>query len=147
MNTPEIIAEKSDSLIEILTAQCADLETLLALAQDEARATEARDFEGVLKIVSKRAALGTRLETYRLQIAELREYLGANDKAAVNSEIAARVIEIANLTWEQDQKTKLLLTGVRDEAVNSLADLEKGRRGSNAYLREETRGLSFNRII
>lgn len=139
------IIKNSDSLIELLTAQCGDLEQLLALARAETTATGQGNFEGVLDIVSKRAELSQRLETFHQQIAELREHLGNNASVALNHEITARVIEIANLTLAQDQKTKMLLTDARENAVSELNNLEKSNRGTNAYLREETKGLSYTR--
>ena len=57
------IAENSDSLIELLSAQCGDLEMLLALSREETNAIERGNFESVLDIVSKRAELGNRLES------------------------------------------------------------------------------------
>lgn len=153
MFQPEKIIKNSDSLIDLLTAQCGDLEKLLALAREETLAAQQGNFEGILDIVSKRAEIGRRLETFQQQIAELRNKLGASaTSATANSEISNRVIEIANLTLAQDQQTKLLLTGARDSAaaeLNSTAvelnNLERANRGNNAYLKEQARGSSYNR--
>lgn len=140
----EKIRENSDSLIELLAAQCVDLENLLALAREESVAAETGNFEGILEIVTKRAEIGSRLETSQRQISELRRQL--NLSAAFPDESAAgkRIIEIANLTIAQDRKTKLLLTDARTDAANELANLEKSQRGTNAYLRGESKGLSYD---
>lgn len=139
------IAENSDSLIDLLTAQCGDLEKLLALSRAETNATERGNFEEVFDIVSQRAELGSRLESFQRQIAELREHLGTNARAAFNNDLTARIVETANLTLAQDQKTRLLLTDARETAAAELNSLGKGQRGANAYLREQTKGLSYNR--
>lgn len=139
------IVKNSDSLIELLCAQCSDLEKLLVLAREETIATQDENFGGVLDIVSKRAELGFRLDKSQQQIAELREHLGANSTAALNKEVTKHVVEIADQILAQDQKTKLFLTAAREDAAIELANLEKSQRGANAYLREETRGLSYNR--
>lgn len=142
----EKIAKNSDSLIELLAAQCADLEILLALAREETIAAQRRNFEDLLDIVSRRAEICNRLETFQQQIADLRQNMEANGVAAtVDVNISKQIVEIANLTMLQDQKTRLLLTDARTHAASELANLEKSHRGTNAYLREETRGLSYNR--
>ena len=138
------INEKSDSLIELLTAQCSDLEKLLALAREETIAAQRGNFEDVLDIVTKRAEIGSRLETFQQQLSELRTHLGESATALLRNEITARVVEIAGLTLAQDQKTKLLLTGTRENAAAELANLERGQRGANVYMRAETKGLSYN---
>lgn len=139
------IAEKSDSLIDLLTAQCADLEQLLALAREETLAAEQGNFLSILDIVSEREKIGKRLETFQAQTTELRRTLNGSGSAPIHGEIAARIEEMARFTLEQDQKTRLLLTGERDEAAEELKTLEKSQRGTNVYLREETKGLAFNR--
>jgi hypothetical protein len=138
------ITEKSDSLIELLTAQCSDLEKLLALAREETIATQCGNFEDVFDIVTKRTEIGDRLETFQRQLSELRAHLGDSATTILNNEITARVVEVAGLTLAQDQKTRLLLTGVRESAAAELANLERGQRGANVYMRAETRGLSYN---
>ena len=140
MNNSENIVKKSDSLIELLTAQCADLEKLLSLARRETLAAERGNFEDILNIVSERSAISRRLETFGQQISELREHLGATAAATLTD----RIIEVANLTLMQDRETKLLLTAARESAANELTNLERHSRGANAYLREETRGLAYD---
>lgn len=145
MFQPEEIADKSNSLIELLTAQCADMEKLLTLAREETLAAEQGDFLGILDIVSDRERIGKRLETFQRQLAELRGSLGESDAVIRRNQMAARVIEIANLTIAQDNKTKLLLQSAQRDAAGELNNLGKFSRGSNAYLRSSTKGLSYER--
>ena len=135
------ITEKSDSLIELLTDQCADLEKLLALARQEKIAAESGQFDKLLNIVSERVTIGNRLEIFQLQISELRDFLGANDAA----KLTARIVEVANLTMTQDKQTKLLLASARENTAIELTNLEKSRRGTSAYLREDKKGLAYER--
>ncbi len=141
----EKIKERSDTLIELLGAQCSDLEQLLALARQETQAAQEGKFLKVWDIVSERAAIGKRLETYHRQISELRGSLEAAGTNVTQFDITHRVIELANSTLVQDQKTRALLSSSRDEAANGLKALGKGHAGSNAYLRENTKGLSYSR--
>lgn len=142
MNQPPIV-EKSDSIIELLAAQCSDLEKLLAAAREETRAAEAQDFERILEIVSERAQIGERLEVFQRRISELRGFLG--DGAEINRhKIASRIVEVASLTLEQDEKTRKLLTGVKEETALELRNLETGNRNANVYLRGRQTGLAYN---
>lgn len=141
----EEITHKSDSLIELLTAQCADLEKLLNLAREETLAAERGNFLGILDIVSDRERIGKRLETFHRQIAELRTGLGEIDETVRRNEITKRVVEIANMTIDQDKKTHLLLNTSREKSANELNILEKSFRGNNAYLREQQKGLAYDK--
>lgn len=142
MNQPPIV-EKSDSIIELLAAQCSDLEKLLAAAREETRAAEAQDFERILEIVSERARIGERLEVFQRRISELRGFLG--DSAEINRhQIANRIIEVASLTIEQDEKTRKLLNGVKEETAQELRALDTGNRNANVYLRGRQTGLAYN---
>lgn len=145
MFSSEKIVKKSDSLIELLAAQCADLENLLSLARQETAAAEREDFEEILTIVTKRDELSQRLETFQRQIGELRGFLGAHEANQRQTEISDRIVEVANLTLAQDGKTKLLLTAARENAVIELQKAEKANRGANAYLRDNRKGLAYNR--
>lgn len=145
MQSSEKIVEKSDSLIELLTAQCGDLENLLALARRETKAAEQNDFEAIFEIVSERSKVSCRLETFQQQINELRGFLSANESNSKQNEIAARITEIGNLTLAQDGKTRTLLIAARDSAALELQNIEKANRGTNAYLRDTRKGLAYNR--
>lgn len=144
MSAVEKINNHSDSLIGLLTGQCADLENLLALAREETAAAERGDFEEIFRIVTDRERISRRLETFQQQIGELRGFLGASEASRRQNEIAERIIEIANLTLAQDGKTRLLLTAARDEAALELQKTEKSFRGTSAYLRDTRKGLAYN---
>ena len=139
------IEKSSDSIIGLLAAQCVDLEKLLTLAREETIAAEQSNFAKIIEIVSERAELARRLETVQQQISHLRETLGTHPTGSASDGVTARVLEIANLTLVQDQKTKLLLTAARDEASDSLHNLDKSQRGTNAYLQSGSKGLAYNR--
>ncbi|MEZ5425385.1 MAG: hypothetical protein R2747_03890 [Pyrinomonadaceae bacterium] len=141
------IEQNSDSLIELLTAQCADLEKLLQLAREETLAAEGGDFLGILDIVSRREELSRRLETFQRQIAELRGTLGEAEEDLRRSKISAQVVAIANLTLAQDRETRLLLSASREESRKDLRNLDRYQKGTNSYLRQETRGLAFDRNL
>lgn len=137
------IKHKSESLIELLTAQCADLEKLLDLARAETDAAKSGNFLGVLDIVSDREIIGKKLETYHRQISELRSALGENAETYRRNEIAKRVVEIANLTIEQDQFTHKLLCAARQDSKETLERSASRDRGHRAYLSAPTKGLAY----
>ena len=139
----ENIKKRSDSLIELLGAQCTDLEALLGLAREEAAAAENGMFLRIWEIVSERAVIAERLETYHRRIAELRTYLESEGEPVSNYDITNRVIELANMTLAQDQKTRHLLTGLREDSRSSLQNLERSHLQSNKYLSEKRRGLTY----
>lgn len=139
------VKNNSDSLIDLLGAQCSDLEQLLALAREETAAAQDSKFLKVWDIVSERAAIGKRLETYHRQIAELRGHLEKEGENITEFDITNRVIELANQTLVQDQKTRHLLTESREHAATGLRTLGKSQTGNNAYLRENTKGLAYSR--
>jgi len=140
----ETINENSDSLIDLLTAQCGDLEKLLALARQETRAAEEKDFEMIMEIVSERELLSRRLETFQQQISELRGKLTEADELN-KTRMSARVVELASQTLAQDAATRKLLTASRLEASNKIMNLSNTRRGANAYIGENKRGLAYDR--
>lgn len=141
----EKIKENSDTLIELLGAQCSDLEQLLALARAETQAAQEGKFLKIWDIVSERATIGKRLETYHRQISELRGNLEAAGESVNQFDITNRVIELANSTLVQDQRTRTLLAASREKTAAELSNLGKSFNGSNAYLRENTKGLSYSR--
>ncbi|MCY7348213.1 MAG: hypothetical protein LH614_18630 [Pyrinomonadaceae bacterium] len=143
----ENVVKTSDSLIELLAAQCADLEKLLGLAREETLAAQQGNFLSILDIVSDREKISHRLEAFQQQIAELRVTLGANEENFFRREAFTHAIEIATLTLEQDRQSKLLLTGLRDESLAELKNLEKSHRGVNKYLSAESKGLAYNRNV
>lgn len=140
------IVENSDSIIELLAAQCGDLEKLLAIAREETCAAETEDFERILEIVSERAKIGERLEIFQRQISELRGFLGENAQIK-RAQLVNRITEIASLTIEQDEKTRRLLKGVKEKTAEELKTLETGSKNANVYLRGRQTGLAYNQIF
>lgn len=145
MFSPKKLQKQSDSLIVLLTAQCSDLEKLLVLAREETVAATNGDFDGVLRVVSERANLSARLETFQRQIAELRQRLSANGEPVWQSSIAVRLSEVVREIVSHDQQTKFLLTTARQKSAEELNNLQYSQRGSNAYLREAHKGLAYDR--
>jgi|GEM_PF-1710427 len=143
----ENVVKTSDSLIELLAAQCTDLEELLGLAREETLAAQQGNFLSILDIVSDREKISRRLEVFQQQIAELRVTLGASEENFFRGEAFTHAIEIATLTIEQDRQSKLLLTGLRDESLAELKNLEKSHRSVNKYLSAESKGLAYNRNV
>jgi hypothetical protein len=135
MLKPEIINTHAESVLDLLIAQCADLEALLVLARRETQAAEALDFEEVLRIVEDRATLGERLEVYHRQAAEMRRRLGEYDPV-LRSEAARRAATLATAILAEDARTKPLMLASRDEAAREYQRLGQSQRCVNAYLRE-----------
>jgi hypothetical protein len=145
MKDSDNLKDNSNSLIGLLTAQCADLEKLLRLAREETLAAQQGKFFKILDIVSERAEITQKLETFQQQISELRGCLNSTNQNDVQKNAVNRVIELSNLTIAQDNQTKLLLSASREEAAESLKSLEKSQHNTNAYLREEKKGLAYSR--
>lgn len=137
--------ENSDSLIGLLTAQCADLEKLLLLAREETEAAKEGKFFKILDIVSERAEIAHKLETFQQQISELRGCLDSVKQSAAQKDAVNRVVELAQMTIVQDNQTRLLLSASRDETAESLRNLEKSHQTSNAYQRSGQKGLAYSR--
>lgn len=144
MAASENLQKHSDSLIELLAAQCSDLEALLSLAREETIAAREGRFTRIWDIVTERSMIGKRLETFHQQISELRANLESQGESLGKYDITNRVIELANLTLMQDQQTRALLAGTRERAAEELKELEKSQVGTNAYLRQPTRGLAYD---
>jgi len=143
MSRSEKIKNNSDSLIDLLTSQCADLEELLALAREETEAAKQGNFLGILDVVSERAKIGEKLETFQRQITELR----SNLEEPIPTNVSSRVIELSNLTLYQDRKTQKLLNSAKEEASAELKTLEKAEQNTNAYITPKRKGLAFERDI
>ena len=132
---PHLTAE-ADSLLDLLIAQCVDLEALLTLSRGEAAAVEARDFDEVIRLTAERATLGERLEVYHRQVAEIRERLGAAAETVMHSPTATRITELVNGIVAQDNYTRPLLFEVRQEIDQQSQRLTQAQRGLTAYLNE-----------
>lgn len=133
------IKAHADSLISILAAQCADLESLLALARRERKAIEDADFESLLGIIGERAQLGNRLEIHHRCIAGLRKSLDNDDAAhhtQASHEYAANVTELINRIQTEDARTHKILTTTRAQLSCDHQRLANQQRYTNAYLRD-----------
>lgn len=130
------ITVEADSLLDLLIAQCEDLEGLLALSRSEASAVEARDFDEIIRITAERATLGERLEVYHRQIAELRQRLGAAAESALQSPTATRIMELVNCVQAQDRQSHSRLLEVRQSIDYEQKQLNQAQRGLTAYLNE-----------
>lgn len=133
------IEAEADSLLDLLIAQCADLEALLQLARRETAVADSGDFEELLRVVSARAELGERLEVYHRQIAEMRERLGETADSALHNETASQAASIINEILMQDEQTGPLLVVARHQVAAAARELEQKRRGVSAYLRDGRR--------
>lgn len=140
------ISAQADSLIELLVAQCVDLEELLKLARREATAAEQQDFGSLLDITRDRATLGERLETYHRQISELRSTMDSAAEHVIQSSVAKEAVQLALAIQTEDAKTSTMLATMRVNANDLMNRLDQGRRGSIAYLNEgRTAGLKCDR--
>ncbi|HWQ31387.1 MAG TPA: hypothetical protein VNQ79_00775 [Blastocatellia bacterium] len=128
------VEAQADSLLDLLIAQCADLEALLQLARREAEVAGQGNFEELLRVVSERATLGERLEICHRQITELRERLGETAENAGQNEMAARAAMLAGGILRQDEETRPLLMAARDRISAAAREAERKRRGLSAYL-------------
>jgi flagellar biosynthesis/type III secretory pathway chaperone len=126
----------ADSVIDLLIAQCQDLESLLALARREEQAAEDRNFDEILRVVEERATLGERLETYHRQIADLRLKLGDAAEPAFNSDAATRTAATIAEIQATDSRTQPLLLAARNDFARDQQRLDKARQGVAAYLQE-----------
>lgn len=136
MTTASRITAEADTLLDLLIAQCKDLESLLALSRGETAAVEARDFDEIIRITSERATLGERLEVYHRQIAEMRQRLGAAAETAMQGPTVTRIAELVNSVQAQDRQTQPLLLTVRQEVAQEQQHLNQVQRGLTAYLNE-----------
>ncbi len=143
MQKTENIKNKSESLIEILTEQCSDLENLLSLAREETNAAKQGNFGRIIDIYSERDEIGKRLETFQKQITELREHLDET----IPNDVSNKIKEVVNLTLTQDKQTKKLLTTSRNETALELKNLNNTQRNTNVYLKERRKGLAFNKQV
>lgn len=136
MNAASTITSQAESLIEVLTAQCSDLEQLLGLARLETEAAAAKDFGAVMRLVERRVPLSERLEVYHRRIAELRARLGGGDPVSRGHALAERTLRLATDIREQDARTRPLLAEAFEQTALSISRLDRGRRGASAYLRD-----------
>ena len=139
-NTLENLSTHADSLIDLLVAQCTDLETLFKIARQESAAVVENDFDRLFTLSSERAILGERLESYHRQISDLRSVLGDTAEQVINSLVAKESVRLALEIKASDADTTSALMNIRGNTNGQLARLEQARRHSNAYLNEGRAG-------
>jgi flagellar biosynthesis/type III secretory pathway chaperone len=148
MITISPIKEQPEAVLELLIAQCADLEALLELARAEQAALEQGDFEEVFRVVEERASLGERLEVYHRQIAQLRLTLGEAAEPALQSAPGAQAMRLVQEILALDAGTRPQLLAARERIIGESRELEKMRRGLSAYLPDGRRSaLAYDRRV
>lgn len=144
------------SVLDLLIAQCADLEALLALARQEEQAATTRNFEEVLRVVNERATLGERLEVYHRQIADLRDKLGFTDTTLATATTQAgptqtaligQTVALVSAIHATDARTQPLLLAARNELSEEQRRLDKTQRGVNAYLRDGRMAIACDQHV
>jgi hypothetical protein len=130
------VEAQADSILDLLIAQCADLESLLALARRETAAAREGDFAELMRVITARAELGERLEIHQRQIAAMREQLNSTAEAAWPNATTARAEALVNGILLQDETTRPLLVAARERIAAEARELEQKRRGLSAYLRD-----------
>jgi prefoldin subunit 5 len=136
MNYAESNAE---SIIEILTAQCRDLESLLKLAHEQAIAAEKSDFDEILRVTTDRARLGERLEVYHRQIDEMRRELDRHSSGVFESEPVKRTLELIQEIQLLDSQTGPKLLATRHRLIEEGQKLNHASNGIRAYHGEQRR--------
>jgi hypothetical protein len=145
--TSQALNQRADSVLDLLIAQCADLEVLLALARREEQATAAKNFDEILRVVAERATLGERLEVYQRQIAALRQQLGAAAETALQSDVARQTVALITEIQTTDNRTRPLLLAARSELLGEQQRLAQAQRGVTAYLRDGRTTVACDRRI
>lgn len=133
------IEQEAESLIDLLTEQCSDLENLLSLARQETAAAKKGNFAKIIDIYEERSELGERLETFQKQITDLRATLGHK----VPANVADRISAVVNQTLAQDNETRKLLTASKEETSHELSKLEKTRHNTMLYSTTKKKGLAL----
>ena len=136
MTTAFNLTAEADTLLDLLIAQCTDLEAILTLSRHETAAVETRDFDEIIRITTERATLGERLEVYHRQVADLRQRLGSMADEVMQSPTGARITELVNGIKAQDTQTQPLLLAARKEIEQERRQLDQTQRGLSAYLNE-----------
>ncbi|MDX2030126.1 MAG: hypothetical protein SF339_05630 [Blastocatellia bacterium] len=140
--TSHPIHRHADFVLDLLIAQCEDLEGLLALARREEEAAAARNFDEILRVVDARATLGERLETYHRQIADLRRKLGDVAEPPAQSELSRRTAATIIEIQATDSRTRPLLLAARNDLVRQQQRLDRARQGVTAYLQESATAIA-----
>jgi flagellar biosynthesis/type III secretory pathway chaperone len=141
---PSSIEAQAEPLLNLLIAQCRDLEELLTLARRETAAVEKSNFEELMQVVKARASMEQKLEVHQRQIAEMRQRLDESSDAqaggvvqsVMEGAVALRAQELVSGILMQDEHTRPMLTAVRSNLAEEIRVLNQKRRRINAYLRE-----------
>lgn len=120
--------------MDLLIAQCSDLEGLLTLARRETVAASSEDFSELVTVFDERARVGDRLESYHRQVAELREKLGQGTGTYIDPAVSTRTVQLAVEIQAQDTETTSLLRATQARTGQEIARLDNGQRNSLAYL-------------
>lgn len=148
MRSPHFINQYSDSLIDLLTAQCADLEKLLHLARLEKDAIENTDFQEVFRIVTERDNLNQRLEVFQRQIYELRSQLNENSlESFYQNPVTVRTTKLIGEILNQDRQSQQMLQTFRQTAVQNLSQLNVSRKSLKNYSEHQSKGLAYNQKV
>jgi hypothetical protein len=137
---------EADSLIELLIAQCSDLEGLLALARRENAAASSQDFAELFTVFGERAKVGDRLESYHRQVSELRDKLGRGLGGNIDPVLSTKTVQLVVEIQAQDKETTSLLIASQALTSHELARLGYRQRSSLAYMNGvPTNGLKYDR--
>ena len=135
-----------DSLMDLLIAQCSDLEGLLALARRETVAADNEDFGELLAVFDDRARVGDRLESYHRQVAELRDRLGQGIGAYIDPALSSKTAQLVVEIQVQDLKTTALLRATQIRTGLEISQLDHSQRNASAYLHDPpSNGLKCDR--
>ena len=142
----KISHQQTDSLMDLLIAQCSDLEGLLTLARRENVAANSEDFGELFAVFGERAKLGDRLESYHRQVAELRDKLGQCAGAYIDPVLSTKTVQLVVEIQAQDRETTSLLIANQALTSEELARLGYSQRNSLAYLHgARANGLNCDR--
>lgn len=130
--------------MDLLVAQCSDIESLLGLARQETRAAEEQNFSELFRVAEDRATLGERLQIYHQQISELRTLLGPSVEHLFGGPVAKEAVRMAVEVQTIDKRTTVLLSEAKNQTRISIAGLDRNRRNFVAYLDSDARANGFN---
>lgn len=142
----KISHRQTDSLMDLLIAQCSDLEALLGLARRENVAANSGDFGELFAVYGERAELGGRLESYHRQVAELRDKLGQCAGTNIDPVLSTKTVQLVVEIQAQDKETTTLLIAHQAMTTEELARLGYKQQNSLAYLKgARATGLNCDR--
>lgn len=133
MNPVAEIFVGTDLLMNLLVAQCEDLESLLVLSRDETQAVQEHNFDQIIRITAERATVGERLEMYQQQIVDLRTRLGQSEEMMQQNPTVIRINELVSEVQAQDEQTRVLLLHARQQLEQEQRQLNQMQRGLTAY--------------